>query len=274
VLHFFRSLGTALDMNLHFTSGYHPEGDGQTEQVNQTLEQYLRRYCNFQQDNWSTLLLLAEFAYNNTPSETTGTSPFFANARAREFAVDLGKLHENLKLHIRQAQQRYQKSADNRRLPPPDFKIGQKVYIKAQFIRTTRSSKKLSEKNLGPYEIIAQPSSISFTLRLLQSMCAIHPVYHVSMLKPAPSSSIPNRTEDPPPPVEIEGEIEYEIAEILDTKLDRRRRCKLQYLVCWTGYEGTDEETSWITANELVHAQELVQDFHKNYPDKPGPHFT
>jgi hypothetical protein len=79
VSHFFRSLGTALDMNLHFTSGYHLEGDGQTEQVNQTLEQYLRCYCNFQQDNWSTLLPLAEFAYNNAPKETTGTSPFFAN---------------------------------------------------------------------------------------------------------------------------------------------------------------------------------------------------
>jgi len=49
--HFFRSLRKVLDMKLHFTSGYHPEGDGQTEQVNQTLEQYLRIYCNYQQDN-------------------------------------------------------------------------------------------------------------------------------------------------------------------------------------------------------------------------------
>ena len=47
VSRFFHSLGKALDMKLHFTSGYHPEGDGQTEQVNQTLEQYLRIYCNF-----------------------------------------------------------------------------------------------------------------------------------------------------------------------------------------------------------------------------------
>ena len=66
-------------MNLHFTSGYHPEGDGQTEQTNQTLEQYLHIFCNYQQDNWYMLLLLAEFAYNNAPSATTGISPFFAN---------------------------------------------------------------------------------------------------------------------------------------------------------------------------------------------------
>jgi len=79
VSHFFWSLGTALDMKLHFTSGYHPEGDGQTERTNQTLEQYLQVYCNYQQDNWSKLLPLAEFAYNNTPSATTGITPFFAN---------------------------------------------------------------------------------------------------------------------------------------------------------------------------------------------------
>jgi len=102
-------------------------------------------------------------------------------------------------------------------------------------------------------------------------MRAIHPVFHIVMLEPAPLSSIPNRTEDPLPPVEINGEIEYEIAEVLDTKIDRRRRCKLLYLVRWAGYEGTNEETSWITADELVHAHELVADFHHAYPDKPGP---
>ena len=288
VSHFFRSLGAALDMKLHFTSGYHPQADGQTERVNQTLEQYLRTFCNFQQDNWSSLLPLAEFAYNNAPNETTGVSPFFANkgyhpnlavfperdmasARAREYAIDLGELHEDLKENIRHSQQRYQKAADNRRILPPPFAISQYAYVKAKFFQTTRPSKKLSEKNLGPYEIIAQPSSDSFTLRLPESMRKVHPVYHVSMLEPHTPSSIPNRTVEPPPPVEIDGEIEYEIAEILDTKLDRRRRCKLLYLVRWSGYEGTDEETSWLPADELSHATELVSDFHKAYPQKPGP---
>jgi IS30 family transposase len=79
ISHFFKSLGKALDMKLHFTSGYHPEGDGQTECVNQTLEQYLRTYCNYQQNNWKSLLPLAEFTYNNAPNATTGVSPFFAN---------------------------------------------------------------------------------------------------------------------------------------------------------------------------------------------------
>src|SRR5258708_7927952 len=55
------------------------EGDGQTECLNQVLEQYLQAYTNYQQDNWSSLLPLAEFAYNNATNETTRVSPFFAN---------------------------------------------------------------------------------------------------------------------------------------------------------------------------------------------------
>ena len=289
VSHFFRSLGKALDMRLHFTSGYHPEGDGQTERVNQTLEQYLRIYCNYQQDNWAKLLPLAEFAYNNAPNATTGLSPFFANkgyhpgltvhperdltsARAREFAIDLEELHAALRQRIAEAQARYQVQADRHRLPAPDFHVGDQAYVRAQYIRSTRPTKKLSEKFLGPFEIIAQPGSHSFTLRLPDSMRSIHPVFHVSQLEPATPNSIPGRVQTPPPPIEVDGEPEYEISEILDSKVDRRRRtCQLLYLVRWAGYEGTDEETSWILATELGHAQELVADFHRAYPDKPGP---
>ena len=65
VLNFFHFLGTALNMWLHFTSDYHSEGDEQTEHTNQTLKQYLCVYCNYHQDNWSKLLPLEEFAYNN-----------------------------------------------------------------------------------------------------------------------------------------------------------------------------------------------------------------
>ena len=160
-------------MKLHFTSGYHPEGDGQTERSNQTLEQYLWVYCNYQQDNWADLLPLAEFSYNNAPSATTGVSPFFANkgyhpnlavhperdlssARAREYAVDLESLYEYLRTEMAAAQQRYQGPADARRLAPPDFKVGDQVFIKAKYFRSTRPSKKLSEKKIGPYPIIAQ----------------------------------------------------------------------------------------------------------------------
>ena len=94
------------------------------ECTNQTLEQYLCVYCNYQQDNWADLLPLAEFAYNNALSATTRISPFFANkgyhpnisvhlehdltsAHAREFAVDLDELHQELQKQISAAQHHY-----------------------------------------------------------------------------------------------------------------------------------------------------------------------
>jgi len=137
-------------MWLHFTSGYHPEGDGQTEHTNQTLKQYLHVYCNYQQDNWSELLPLAEFAYNNALSATTSVSPFFTNkgyhpnitvhpecdiasSQACDFAIDLNELQNTLKAEISAAQQCYQKYANVQHSPTPDFKVGNKVFVKAQF---------------------------------------------------------------------------------------------------------------------------------------------
>jgi len=79
VSNFFCSLGTALDIWLYITSGYHSKGDRQTEHMNQTLKQYLCVYCNYQQDNWSELLPLVEFTYNNTLSTITSVSLFFTN---------------------------------------------------------------------------------------------------------------------------------------------------------------------------------------------------
>src|SRR6266545_7203348 len=80
------------------------------------------------------------------------------------------------------------------------------------------------------------------------------------------SSSIPNCTELPPVPVEVDSELEYKIARILDTKIDKHRHCKLLYLVKWLRYEGTDEETSWLPADELNHVPDLVEFFHQCYP--------
>jgi len=121
VSHFFRSLGSLLGIRLHFMSGYHPQGDGQTERINQVLEQYLRIHCNYQQDDWSDWLPVAEFAYNNAESSSTSMTPFFANKGyhpelptypdrlstspdAHKFVVSLAEIHERLhhNLHITQ----------------------------------------------------------------------------------------------------------------------------------------------------------------------------
>jgi len=92
------------------------------------------------------------------------------------------------------------------------------------------------------------------------------------MLEPATPNVIPDQVQPPPPPVYVDDEPEFKIAEVLDSKVDNCRcKCKLLYLVRWTGYEGTDKETSWILAMELRNAPELISDFHLAYPTKPGP---
>ncbi len=193
-----------------------------------------------------------------------------ASARACDFVVNLDELHQFLRDKITQAQSRYKIQADKRRNLAPPFKVGDRVFLSSKHIKTTRPTAKFAEKFLGPFEIIAQPGSHSFTLKLLSDLRAIHPIFHVSQLEPVEENTIPNRTQPPPPPVEVDGEEQYEIAQILDSKIDRRFWCPLLYRIQWLGYEGTDEEFAWLLATEFS-ADDFIEDFHCRYPDKPGP---
>ncbi len=181
ISHFFCSLGKLLQMRLHFTSGYHLEGDRQTEHTNQVLEQYLWTYMNYQQDNWAMLLLMAKFAYNNAMNMTMGVSPFFMNkgyhpeftadlqantssAKMQTFVADLECIQAELKENIAQAQERYWKNVDKHRAEAPELEVSNQAYVKVKFFRTRWPSKKLSEKNLGPFDIIGKPGTHSITL--------------------------------------------------------------------------------------------------------------
>jgi len=100
-----------------------------------------------------------------------------------------------------------------------------------------------TEKYLRPYEIIAQPSLQSFTLCLSDTMRAVHPVFHVSMLKPAIPNTFQQCSKPPPAPVIIDREPEYKISKIVNSKIDHRRACKLLYKVIWLGYKDTDNDS-------------------------------
>ena len=201
-----------------------------------------------------------EFAYNNALSATTSVSPFFTNkgyhpnitvqpecdiasSWACNFAIDLDELQSTLKAEISMAQQHYQKSTDAWCSPTPDFKVGNKVFIKAKFFRTTQPSKKLSKKYLGPYEIIVQPGTLSFTLYLPESMHSVHPVFHVSMHEPTTSNTFSERIQLASTPVIIDGEPEYEISRIVDSKIDCQWACKLLYKVIWLEYKNTGDKS-------------------------------
>jgi len=90
------------------------------------------------------------------------------------------------------------------------------------------------------------------------------------MLEPTTSNTFSKRIQPAPAPVIIDGEPEYEISWIVDSKIDRQRACKLLYKVIWLEYENTGDKSKWIPTS-LTHAADLVSDFHITYPTKPGP---
>jgi len=91
------------------------------------------------------------------------------------------------------------------------------------------------------------------------------------MLELTTSNTFSERIQQAPIPVIIDREPEYEISQIVDSKIDCRWACKLLYKVIWLGYEDTEDKSEWIPTSELSHAADLVSDFHITYPAKPGP---
>ena len=142
--------------------------------------------------------------------------------------------------------------------------LGDQVYVKAKYKTIGEEPQALSNNSPSQFTILYSLSSRFYA-------CS-WPVFHVSQLELAIPNTILNWTHPSPPPVEVDGKPEFEISEILDSKIDHQcKTCKLLYLVWWSGYEGTDKETSWLLTTELSNVTELLDKYHSWYPDKPGP---
>ena len=274
----FNLLGTSQNPS----TAYHPQTDGQTERMNQTLEQYLRSFINYHQDNWKEWLAIAEFSYNDSVHAATQQTPFFLNygqhpwkgtdvrreARnpsAGQFADWMKKVREDAQAALRQSAERMKTAYDKHARPSIAYSKGEKVYLESTNLKTDRPSKKLDDKRFGPFEIIQKKGESSYELKLPEHWPAIHPIFNESYLSPFKKSRYRNQQKPPaPPPIEVEGEQEYNVEEIRDS---RKRRGKVQYLVHWEGYPR--EEDTWEPAENLKHAQELITEFHEQYPDKP-----
>ncbi|MBW0527662.1 hypothetical protein O181_067377 [Austropuccinia psidii MF-1] len=100
---------------------------------------------------------------------------------------------------------------------------------------------------------------------------SIHPVYHISLLEPVKTSKIPKWHHKPPPPIIIEKEHEWEVSQILESKL---KRGKLGYLVEWKVLSQDSERLTWEPTENLKNILEIFKNFHSLYPDKPGPNYS
>lgn len=227
---FWTTLMSLLGVKLKLSTAFHPQTDGQTERLNQTMETYLRSYVNYQQDNWAELLPLAQFAYNSADTDSTKISPFFANygfnpdayhapisnnhqsAEAVVRAEQLGKLHQRLADDIRWYAERSALYFNTKRSVGPTLKKGDKVYLLRKNIQTKRPSSKLDHKKLGPFKIQKVVGPVNFRLALPKTM-NIHPVFHVSLLEYAPPGAAPAPITEIQP---VNPNAEYEVDKILD----------------------------------------------------------
>ncbi|KAG0159971.1 hypothetical protein PDIDSM_7498 [Penicillium digitatum] len=233
------------------STAYHPETDGQTERANAVLEQYLRAYVSYLQDDWSEWLPLAEFTANSHYSESTRVSPFYANYGF----TPASELTEYVRAEILSAQARYEEQTNRHRAPARRYRPGQLVWLNARNIRTLRPQKKLDWKNRGPFKVLEAISAHAYKLELPASM-KIHPVFNVSLLQPAATNPVNGQVTEPAPPVEVEGLEEWEVEDILDSRWERRGRGgpRLKYTVKWIGYDEPTEEP----AEYLDHAREII----------------
>ncbi|MBW0531783.1 hypothetical protein O181_071498 [Austropuccinia psidii MF-1] len=102
------------------------------------------------------------------------------------------------------------------------------VWLSSKNIKSARPTKELSEIWLGPFRILKKVSTHFYHLKLLSQWKSIQPVFHISLLEPVKTSTIPNKHQEPPPQIIVEEEEEWEVSQILDSKL---KRVKLWYLV-------------------------------------------
>ncbi|KAM9724400.1 uncharacterized protein ACNS7B_019465 [Menidia menidia] len=158
----------------------------------------------------------------------------------------------------------YKKAADRRRVPAPSFQAGQRVWLSTRNLNLHGESRKLAPRFVGPFPISKIINPVSVRLRLPRTM-RVHPTFHVSCVKPAPESNLVPASRPPPPPRFIDGGPVYTVKKLLAV---RRRGRGLQYLVDWEGYG--PEERSWVAASNILDPS-LIDDFHRNHPDQPGP---
>jgi hypothetical protein len=254
---------------LNFSSTYHPQTDGQTERVNQILEDMLRACALKDKKSWDKYLPYAEFSYNNNYQESLKMSlfevlygrrcrtPLFWNELGenqvfgpeilREAERQVQVVRENLQL----AQSRQKSYVDHMRRNL-SFQVGDFVYLNVSPMRRLRRFKirgKLAPRYIGPFKILEQRGEVVYQLELPPQLSDVHDVFHVSQLRKC------LRVAEEQIPLEelIVGEDltyqEYPL-KILDIseKVTRNNRYKMCKVQC---SNHTEEEATWEKEDQL-----------------------
>lgn len=303
VSHFWKRLCQRLGTKPKLSTAYHPETDGQTENANAYLKQYLRAFVSYRQDDWVQYLPTAEFEANDTVSASTGVSPFVVTKGypprsgieppqptqgtapvrrqlmdADKFVARMQEVRTFLRSNIAWAQAKQAEYANTGRLPAPAFREGDRVMLDCRYIRTTRPSHSLDYNNRGPFPIVEVIDNMAYRVQLPDDMRGIHDVFHPWLLHLYDEQPLPGQDQEPEGPVEVEeDEMDYVVEEVLDSRMDmtqrdpRRRgrpRGVLQYLVKWANYPEGPDNPSWEPYMNLEGSPDLIQRFYNSFPEK------
>jgi len=274
-----KELNEILGIKTKLSTAYHLQTNGQTEWVNQEIEQYLRMFVSHRQNDWPEWIACAEFTYNNKIHTATHISPFFANygmnprmgiepwrvgksELAKEFTERMKLIHEEAQAALSKARDDMTRYADFYRGQAPEYKVGDKVWLSTKNLNIDQPSCKLTEHQLGPYEIIKIISSNAVKLKLPASF-KIHNVINISHIHPY-CPPVAGQSIISPESVTVEGTPEYEVEEIMNSQL---KHDKLEFLVKWSGY--TDDYNTWEPEANCVNSHDIIEEFYKSNPSAP-----
>jgi len=280
-----------LKIRPRMSTAFHPQMDGQTERLNQTIEAYLRAFVTREQNNWVALLPMAEFTYNNSVTIGNGMSPFYTNYGRYPATIDppddreeplnpastvyghwMQSVYKESRKGLEAAQERMRRYTNPDRREPPAYQIGDLVMLNGRNIRTRQPSKKLDHKNHDPFQIekIDSPLAVGLTL---PRKWKIHNIFHVSLLEQYRTSehrALPDPLKVLREADDIEQSEEYDVDEVMSS-VERGwgNNKRILYLVKWLDYPEQKDWTEEPFDNFSVGGLEKLREFHQRNLDAP-----
>ncbi|KAG8705607.1 hypothetical protein FRC09_002854 [Ceratobasidium sp. 395] len=285
---FWDHLTSIIGIKRALTTSHHPQADGQTEIMNQTLEVMIRAYISSTKDNWKTLLPALAFSYDTSVHSTTKYTPAFLlrgfeplrpsnllsellhhvprieSESAQNFSEEMKAARNLAKDAIRIAQVHQSKQYNSNRCFEA-FQPGDEALINLKTLRLSERGKgrKLDQIYDGPFKVMEQISLVTYHLRFPDDYPQ-HPIINIShlVLYRRPTQEFEDCPDLPPYRVQENTPEIFEVEKIVDEGFAKRqkRRVKL-YKVRWTGYG--PEEDCWLTAKELCNAPDILKQWDK-----------
>ena len=261
-----------LEIETRLLMVFYLQTDGQTEQMNQKLEQYLQFFVEHRQKDWLEWSASAEFVVNNKIHTATKILPFMANYRrelriegdmrkkgkvesATEFIEKMKKVHEEAGAALKKMQEEMKRYVDRSRKEMEEWKKRDRVMLSTKNLVTKkRPVQKLTERYVRPYAIEEVVSSNVVRLQL-PSLMRIYLVVNVSWIVWY-KEQVKGQKIKEEKPVEVEGVKEWKIEKILNK---RKIRGVEKYLVYWKGFIA--EHDSWERKEDLGNTKGVLEDF-------------